>query len=99
MTEIITQVIKEITGADQILLFGSRASGDFQTDSDYDVLVILSHSLEQKERFRLASVCRKRLAQAGIDADVLVKSPDEIRDYRDKRGSIVHEALDSGIPL
>ena len=35
----------------------------------------------------------------GIDADVLVKSPEEIRDYRDKRGSIVHEALGSGIPL
>jgi uncharacterized protein len=99
MTEIITQVVREITGADRILLFGSRAKGDSRSDSDYDLLVILQNSLGQKERLRLASRCRQRLAQTGIDADVLVKSPDEIRDYHDKRGSIVHEALTSGIPL
>jgi uncharacterized protein len=99
MTELIAQVIKEITGAEQILLFGSRATGEFRTDSDYDVLAVLPRNLDWKERLRLASRCRQRLARMGVDVDVLVKSPDGIRDYRDKRGSIVHEALRSGIPL
>lgn len=99
MTELITQVVQEITAAEQILLFGSRAKGDFRSDSDYDVLVILQNSLGQKERLRLATRCRQRLAQAGVDADVFVKSPDEVRDYRDKRGSIVHEALNTGVQL
>lgn len=99
MTEIIKQVVQDITGAEQIVLFGSRAKGDFRPDSDYDILAVVSHSLEPRERLRLSSSCRLQLAKMGIDADVLVKSPEEIRDYRDKRGSIVHEALGSGIPL
>jgi predicted nucleotidyltransferase len=99
MTELIAQIIKEVTGAEQIVLFGSRASGEFTADSDYDVLAVLPHSLGQRERLRLSSKCRQRLARLGIDADVLVKSPDEIKDYSDKRGSIVHEALRTGIPL
>ena len=99
ITELIKQVVKDITGAEQIVLFGSRAKGDFRPDSDYDVLAVVSHRLDSKERLRLSSRCRLRLAKMGIDADVLAKSPDEIRDYRDKLGSIVHEALDSGIPL
>jgi predicted nucleotidyltransferase len=99
MTELIAQVVKEITGADQILLFGSRVHGNERSDSDYDVLVVLSDSVGQKERLRLASRCRRRLAQAGVDADVLVKSPEDIHDYGDKRGSIVYEALTTGVPL
>ena len=99
MTEIIKHVVQDITGAEQIVLFGSRARGDSRPDSDYDILAVVSHSLEPRERLRLSSSCRLHLARMGIDADVLVKSPDEIRDYRDKRGSIVYEALGSGIPL
>ncbi len=99
MTELIRQIVEEITGAEQILLFGSRVRGDSRADSDYDVLAVLPHHLGPKERLRLATRCRQRLAQAGLDVDVLVKSPDEIRDYHDKRGSIVHEAFNSGIRL
>ena len=71
--------------------------GDFRADSDYDVPAVLSHHLGPKERVRLATRCRQRLE--GLDVDVLVKSPDETRDYHDKRGSIVHEAFNSGIRL
>jgi uncharacterized protein len=100
MTELIKSVVKEVTAAEQILLFGSRARDDFRPDSDYDVLAIVPHNLSRKERLRLSSRCRQRLAQmGGVDADVFVKSPDEVSDYQDKRGSIVHEALETGIPL
>ncbi len=96
MTELIRQVVEEVTGAEQIVLFGSRAHGDCGADSDYDVLAVVSRRLGPKERLRLATRCRQRLAQAGVDVDVLVKSPEEIHD---KRGSTVHEALSSGIRL
>ena len=54
MTEVIAQVVKEITGAQQILLFGSRVNGNVRSDSDYDVLAVLADSVGQKERLRLA---------------------------------------------
>ena len=54
MTEVIAQVVKEITGAQQILLFGSRVNGNVRSDSDYDVLAVLADRVGQKERLRLA---------------------------------------------
>jgi len=99
MTEVIARVVREITGAQQVILFGSRVTGNERSDSDYDVLVVLADRVGQKERLRLASRCRLRLAREGVDVDVLVKSPQEIRDYGDKRGSIVHEALRTGVQL
>lgn len=74
-------------------------TGNERSDSDYDVLVVPADRVGQKERLRLAGRCRLRLAQEGFDVDVLVKSPQEIRDYGDKRGSIVHEALSTGDQL
>jgi predicted nucleotidyltransferase len=74
MTELIKSVVKEVTAAEQILLFGSRARDDFRPDSDYDVLAIVPHNLSRKERLRLSSRCRQRLAQmGGVDADVFLK--------------------------
>ena len=70
-----------------------------RADSDYDVPVVLPRRLGPKARLRLATRCRQRLAQAGLDLDVLVKSPGEIRKYHDKRGRIGHEALSSAIKL
>lgn len=99
MTETIKRVVHEITGARQVLLFGSRARGDHHDDSDYDVMAILDENTSVRDRIRLASRCRAELAALDIDADVLVKGPDEIRDYSDKRGSVVYEALAVGIPL
>lgn len=99
MTEVIQGIVQEITGAEQILLFGSRAQGTARPDSDYDVLAVVSNNLDRKERLHLSTRCRQRLAQLGVDVDVFVKSRDELRDYGDKRGSIVHEALNSGIPI
>ncbi len=41
----------------QVLLYGSRARGDFQEDSDYDVLVVLEGPLDYwKELRRLADL-------------------------------------------
>ena len=64
MTEVIAQVVREITGAQQILLFGSRVNGTVRSDSDYDVLAVLADSVGQKERLRLASRCRRRWSQS-----------------------------------
>ncbi len=70
MTEIIKQVVQNITGAEQIVLFGSRAREDFRSDSDYDILAVVSHQLEPRERLPLSSSCRLQLARMGIDAEV-----------------------------
>ncbi len=43
---------------DEIILFGSRARGDFRKDSDWDVLVVLSEPVSRKtelEAYKLST--------------------------------------------
>lgn len=95
----ITQVVRETVRAEAIYLFGSRSRGDARADSDFDILVVVAGQFERGELIRFATLCRQRLAAHDIDADVLVKSNTEVRDYADKLGSVVYEALKSGVAL
>jgi len=47
LNEIKAKVLKEDAGA-SLILFGSRARGDFREDSDWDVLVLISKDLDYK---------------------------------------------------
>ena len=83
----------------RVILFGSRARGTARNDSDYDVLIVMDHSLSHKEKFRLASALRKSLAQSHIDADIFIRSEEEVAMSRELRGSIVRNALMEGVDL
>jgi predicted nucleotidyltransferase len=57
---------------ERIYLFGSRARGDAGSDSDYDLLVVLSHTTEPG--YRLAQKAHAVLGDMGTAADILVWS-------------------------
>jgi len=84
---------------EKIILFGSRARGDFSEDSDYDSLIVMQKSLAIKEKMKLSARLRRDLATQGIDADIILKSSEEIDYYRDKIGSVVRTALKEGVAL
>ena len=79
-----------------IYLFGSRSAGTARPDSDYDILAVVEEPEALKDRIALGSLWRGRLARQGLDVDVLVKTPRELEDYRDKAGSLIHNALQTG---
>ena len=102
MNNEISELIKKTLGnldCEKIVLFGSRARGDFKERSDYDILVIIKVHLNIKEKMRLTGLLRKRLAKIGIDADIIIKSEDEINYYKEKIGSVVRGALKEGKAL
>jgi len=84
---------------EKIILFGSRARGDSSEKSDYDFMIIMKNNLIPREKIKLSSLLRKKLAKKGIDADLVIKSKDELYDYKTKIGSVVREALKEGITL
>lgn len=84
---------------DKIILFGSRARGDSNSQSDFDLLLILSHHASIAEKIRLATDLRKRFASNLIDADIIVKDAEDVRYLKDKPGSIVRNALREGVTL
>ncbi len=62
------RLLQERLKVHQIILFGSRARGDADTESDMDVLVILDQPINRKTR-EIASECTW---QAGFDAGIVV---------------------------
>jgi len=81
----------------EIILFGSRARGDYSEKSDYDILIVMKNILTIREKMELSSLLRKKLAKEEIDADIIVKSKEELNYYRTKIGSVVREVLKEGI--
>ncbi|MDI6784474.1 MAG: nucleotidyltransferase domain-containing protein [bacterium] len=93
----INDVVKSILPESRIILFGSRAKGDSDRKSDYDILVIVKQNLSIKEKRTYASNIMKLLAD--IPLDVIVKTEQDIIYYQDKIGSITREAVLNGVGL
>ena len=84
---------------EEILLFGSRARGDFDRYSDYDILIVVKNPVEISEKIVISEEIRDKLSKIHIPIDIIIKSKDEVSYYKDKIGSVVREALKEGIHL
>ena len=81
---------------ERLVLFGSRARGDAQTDSDYDVAVFLVDLTDRWREFhRLADVRTRLLAETGA---FLEARPFRAGSYRD-RTPLMHQIRRDGIDL
>ncbi|HOK79739.1 MAG TPA: nucleotidyltransferase domain-containing protein [bacterium] len=97
--ERIKEVIKSIFPDAQIILFGSRARGDYKENSDYDIMVIIEQELNIKDKRQYSSYIRKKLIEKRILADVLIRTKKDANYYQDKIGSITRIALLKGVRL
>ena len=70
----------------KILLYGSRATGTAQPDSDYDLLIVWRD--ENAPAARAATV-RKALMDLGASVDIAVVTPKEYEQFRTRRMHIV----------
>lgn len=84
---------------EKVILFGSRARGDYDVSSDYDFLIIINKDIDIKHRRALAKKVREVLAKRLIGADIIVKSTQETIYYKDKVWSSVRNALKEGVVL
>ncbi len=93
----IKEVIKTIFPDSRIMLFGSRGRDDFETQSDYDILVEVKENLSIKQKREYEGKIRKQLAK--IPLDVIIKTEEDISYYQDKIGSVTREAILNGVNL
>ena len=82
-----------------VILFGSRARKDYNSNSDYDLLIIMKEELEITQLRKIQMEIRKKLALQNIDADVLVKTQQMIEEYREKKGNVIYNALREGVTI
>ena len=84
LAEMVTR-IRTVSRPERIILFGSRARGTDRPESDYDLLVILP---SRQPRYRRAGRFYTALADLPVEAEVLVYTPAEVREW-----SMVPEAF------
>ncbi len=75
MKEKIRNIIeKNLNGytLDRVILFGSRARGDFDADSDYDIYIALKEKLNRPQKIALMDELLEELAKSKICADIII---------------------------
>lgn len=79
-----------------IVLFGSRARGDYEVGSDWDVLVIVSDSTGRDLIRGLQFKAYRRLAERGIYCDIVVVRESYYSKYGDVAGTVAYYARREG---
>ena len=75
--QVIEKVVRQLVETlpvERIILFGSRARGDADIDSDYDFLVVMDTEVKPSRR---GLVARERGLVPGVPMDFMVRSPEE----------------------
>ncbi len=100
LRRIVEVIVREID-PDKIILFGSRARGDYKEDSDYDILV-LKEGVRPEEKGKIETNIRLALLDVKlpvIDIDVVVQSGERFKTLRNVRFTIYHEIGQEGVIL
>jgi len=84
----ITQRIVSALDPRRIVVFGSRARGDEQADSDLDLMIEMETDLSWFERVRRVDAL---FADRRWPMDFLVFTPEEVREQRPKRNSVIRQ--------
>lgn len=96
--EIRRRILTVFPNAERVVLFGSRASGTAEPDSDFDIMVVVATDLSPAAR--VASL-RTSLLGLSVAFDLLVVTPSEyqrLKNWRsaavswaDTKGKVIHE--------
>ena len=79
---------------EQVILFGSHAWGTPSEDSDIDLFVVVTDSVERPlARMRRALAC---LEGMNVSKDVLVRTRREVEKYRGVHASLESQVMEKG---
>ncbi len=79
---------------ERVVLFGSRARGDYRPTSDFDLLIVSTHF--RNVRWIDRAVLAIRLWDLPLDLEPICLTPEEFR-KRSKEISLVNEAVREGV--
>jgi uncharacterized protein len=93
-----SEVVQKIALAlnpQQIILFGSRARGDFRPDSDYDLLIVVDDK-DESRCFELAGKAHSVVRGKDLALDVIVYPKSEFEFSLREQHDVVCYAMDDG---
>ncbi len=98
--EIIKQEI-ENSGlkVEKLILFGSRARGEYRDDSDWDIYVIVNKDLSYNKKWEIILKIKRKLAELEIPNDIIINPLEWIEKYKNDVGRIIYYVLREGIEI
>ena len=98
--ELIQKMVQAVVKAvepEQVVLFGSQASGEADPNSDVDLLVIQSEPFGPNHN-RIAEMTRiwRSLAKVGVPTDIVLYGWDEVDAWKDSCKHVTTRALQEG---
>ncbi len=84
---------------DRIILFGSRARGDFRENSDWDILIVTKEKLNWKVRNDFYADIMWKLVTSDISPEVIIVSKEEFEKYKNLTGFVYYWAEREGIVM
>ena len=97
----VAQAVQEVAGVEQVILFGSRARGDFRPDSDLDLLVVYGAGHARPDVFRSCVQVARKAATAeyarAISVDITPLAADHFDFMRNGVNHVAAQAARDGI--
>lgn len=82
---------------EKIIFFGSRARGDYNNESDWDILVISSRELPIRQKHWLIGRIKRQFAKLNIPNDIIIQSRRKIELQKAFPGNISYVANLEGL--
>ena len=96
----VARAVGEVVHPDQVILFGSRARGDFSPDSDIDLLIITGPDPVDRQTYQRSSAAAHRTVEElygdSISIDLLRMSEGAFHDGRRARNHVAGQAVRDG---
>ncbi len=97
---IIRETVQSCLPGSRVLLFGSRARGEQDVRSDYDLLIITPSTFTPQEKIEWSSRIDRAIVKAiRAPVDLLLNSEEEIRQKQQLPGHIIRSVMREGVAL
>lgn len=84
----------------KVLLFGSRATGKADHESDYDLLIVTSDTFAPRIKMNWENKIRKALVYSlNAPFDVILESEKEVSEKKNLTGHIVYYAMKEAVEI
>lgn len=97
----VARAVGEAVRPDRVILFGSRARGDYRTNSDIDLLIITDSDSTDRQKYQDTSVAAHRKVEelygGLIGVDLVRLSKEAFHDGRRARNHVAGQAVRDGI--
>jgi len=90
--EIVARIRKSLN-PERVILFGSRARGSAQPESDFDLLVIKE---SDQPRYQRSAPLYTALADLPVEVEIMVYTPAEVREWSNVPQAFVTTAVREG---